>query len=86
MTIAKSLDMHTVAEGVEDAETLDHLREIGVDYAQGYHLGRPAPVELEGSAGERQLELDAAEQAPALERLGVGAVEGVARARAPAIP
>ena len=44
MTIAKSLDMLTVAEGVEDAETLDDLRMIGVDYAQGYHLGRPAPV------------------------------------------
>ena len=45
MTIAKSLEMHTVAEGVEDAETLDCLAAIGVDYAQGYHLGRPAPVD-----------------------------------------
>ncbi len=44
VTIAKSLDMLTVAEGVEDAETLDDLRKMGVDYAQGYHLGRPAPV------------------------------------------
>lgn len=44
VTIAKSLHMHTVAEGVEDAETLDRLAEIGVDYAQGYHLGRPAPI------------------------------------------
>jgi diguanylate cyclase (GGDEF)-like protein/PAS domain S-box-containing protein len=45
VTIAKSLEMHTVAEGVEDAETLDCLAAIGVDYAQGYHLGRPAPVD-----------------------------------------
>ena len=45
VTIAKSLEMHTVAEGVEDAETLDRLAAIGVDYAQGYHLGRPAPVD-----------------------------------------
>jgi EAL domain-containing protein (putative c-di-GMP-specific phosphodiesterase class I) len=36
--------MLTVAEGVEDAETLEQLREIGVDFAQGYHLGRPAAV------------------------------------------
>ncbi|HNQ03448.1 MAG TPA: EAL domain-containing protein [Thiobacillaceae bacterium] len=33
----------TVAEFVEDEETLDILREIGVDQAQGYLLGRPGP-------------------------------------------
>jgi diguanylate cyclase (GGDEF)-like protein/PAS domain S-box-containing protein len=32
----------TVAEFVEDEETLDILREIGVDYAQGYLIGKPA--------------------------------------------
>ncbi|MDW8323250.1 MAG: EAL domain-containing protein [Burkholderiales bacterium] len=31
-----------VAEFVEDAETLDLLQAFGVDYAQGYHIGRPA--------------------------------------------
>ncbi len=31
-----------VAEGVEDAETLELLRELGVHYAQGYYVGRPA--------------------------------------------
>jgi diguanylate cyclase (GGDEF)-like protein/PAS domain S-box-containing protein len=33
----------TVAEFVEDQESLAILREIGVDYAQGYLLGRPGP-------------------------------------------
>jgi EAL domain-containing protein (putative c-di-GMP-specific phosphodiesterase class I) len=33
----------TVAEFVEDAETLDILREIGVDHAQGYLIGKPGP-------------------------------------------
>lgn len=33
----------TVAEFVEDDETLEILREIGVDHAQGYLLGRPGP-------------------------------------------
>lgn len=33
----------TVAEFVEDEETLGILREIGVDHAQGYLLGRPGP-------------------------------------------
>ncbi|MDX5371109.1 MAG: EAL domain-containing protein [Pseudomonadaceae bacterium] len=31
----------TVAEFVESAEVLEALREIGVDFAQGYHLGKP---------------------------------------------
>ena len=41
--IARRFGQRTVAEGVEDAETLDRLRAAGVDFAQGYHLGRPAP-------------------------------------------
>jgi EAL domain-containing protein (putative c-di-GMP-specific phosphodiesterase class I) len=34
-----------VGEGVEDGETLELLRELGVDYAQGFHIGRPSPLE-----------------------------------------
>jgi diguanylate cyclase (GGDEF)-like protein/PAS domain S-box-containing protein len=44
-TIAKSLGMRTIAEGVEDEATLQRLREIGVDYVQGYHLGRPGEID-----------------------------------------
>ena len=44
VTIAESLGMRTIAEGVEDEAILNGLRELGVDYAQGYHLGRPAPL------------------------------------------
>lgn len=43
--LAKGFGYKTIAEGVEDAETLALLREYGVDYAQGFHLGRPAPIE-----------------------------------------
>ena len=32
----------TIAEGVEDAATLAALKQRGVDYAQGFYLGRPA--------------------------------------------
>jgi EAL domain-containing protein (putative c-di-GMP-specific phosphodiesterase class I) len=32
-----------VAEHVENAATLELLREFGVDYVQGYHIGQPAP-------------------------------------------
>ena len=44
VSIARSLGHRTVAEGVEDAATLTALRELGVDEAQGYHIGRPAPL------------------------------------------
>lgn len=40
----------TVAEFVEDEATLNILREIGVDYAQGYLIGRPAPELLKSAS------------------------------------
>jgi diguanylate cyclase (GGDEF)-like protein len=43
--IARGLEKKTVAEIVGDDETVQLLTELGVDYGQGYHLGRPAPTE-----------------------------------------
>jgi EAL domain-containing protein (putative c-di-GMP-specific phosphodiesterase class I) len=43
--IARGLGTQTVAEFVGDDETVELLRELGVDYGQGYHLGRPAAVQ-----------------------------------------
>jgi len=43
--LARSLGKQTIAEYVEDQETLDILREIGVDCAQGFHIGRPRPLD-----------------------------------------
>jgi PAS domain S-box-containing protein len=43
--LAHGLGIETVAEGVEDEEALALLRGYGVDYAQGYYLGRPVPVD-----------------------------------------
>jgi EAL domain-containing protein (putative c-di-GMP-specific phosphodiesterase class I)/GGDEF domain-containing protein len=42
--IAHNFDLHTVAEGVEDAATLELLRGLGCDVIQGYHTGRPMPI------------------------------------------
>jgi PAS domain S-box-containing protein len=42
--LARGFGLQTIAEGVQDQKTLDMLREFGVDYAQGFHLGRPAPL------------------------------------------
>jgi PAS domain S-box-containing protein len=45
VSLAKGFGCQTIAEGVEDEETLELLREYGVDFAQGYYLGRPAPTQ-----------------------------------------
>lgn len=42
--VAQDFGMKTIAEGVEDQATLDLLREMGVDYAQGYWIARPGPI------------------------------------------
>ena len=42
--VARNFEIRTIAEGVEDKETLDRLAELGVDFAQGYYLGRPAAM------------------------------------------
>jgi diguanylate cyclase (GGDEF)-like protein/PAS domain S-box-containing protein len=44
--IGHTMDIRTIAEFVEDEATLRAVRDIGVDYAQGYYIARPAPIEL----------------------------------------
>ncbi len=46
IALGKGIDLEVVAEGVEEAEQMDWLRREGeCDYAQGYHLCRPGPVD-----------------------------------------
>jgi len=48
--VATALNKKTVAEFVENEETLEILAKLGVTYAQGYHIGKPKPVnELEST-------------------------------------
>jgi diguanylate cyclase (GGDEF)-like protein/PAS domain S-box-containing protein len=42
--VCVGLGIKTVAEFVTDQRTMDIVRELGVDFAQGYHLGKPEPV------------------------------------------
>jgi EAL domain-containing protein (putative c-di-GMP-specific phosphodiesterase class I) len=49
--LGHQLGMSVLAEGVEDEETLDLLRDLGCDLAQGYLLGRPVPLERFVAAG-----------------------------------
>lgn len=53
--LARGLGKRTVAECVESQEILERVADAGIDLAQGYHLGRPAPVSsVLGESGERQ--------------------------------
>ena len=42
--VARVLKLQTIAEWVEDEATLDALKSIGIDYAQGFHISRPVMV------------------------------------------
>jgi diguanylate cyclase (GGDEF)-like protein len=41
LVMSRALGLSTVAEGIETAEQLAQLRQLGCDYGQGYHLARP---------------------------------------------
>lgn len=43
-SVAQMNGIKTIAEGIENKETLEHVRQLGVDFFQGYYLGRPAPI------------------------------------------
>jgi len=51
LSLAQSLDMDVVAEGVETEHQLQMLRQLHCGFAQGYHLSRP----VEGGAFEALL-------------------------------
>ena len=52
--LAHELGMEVVAEGIEDGETLQAVTSAGVRYAQGYFLGRPAPIAPAGTSAAAQ--------------------------------
>ena len=53
--MARAMRLNTIAERVENEQTLNILREIGIDYAQGYHLGRPQAI---NESGREQLSVN----------------------------
>ena len=46
VNLAQGFGLKTVGEGVEDQATQDLLRELGVDYGQGFYIGRPSPLKI----------------------------------------
>jgi diguanylate cyclase (GGDEF)-like protein len=67
--LGRTLDLRIVAEGVEDAQRLHELAELGCDVAQGYHISRPLPAE----DFLAWLDVRASEHSPALRLLTRGA-------------
>jgi diguanylate cyclase (GGDEF)-like protein len=43
VNLAQTLNIKTVAEFVEDSEIYDIVEECGIDFAQGYYIGKPKP-------------------------------------------
>ncbi len=61
VTLASGLDICVTAEGVETAEQFERLKTLGVNFAQGYLLGRPMPMsELESQPQSYRSRQDAA--------------------------
>ncbi len=62
--IAHSLEKKTIAEGVEDAATLTALKDRGVDFAQGFFLGRPERLSRPGGGTKGVAESKGAATSP----------------------
>ncbi len=58
LTLARNFRLQTVAEGVEDAETLAYLCGLDIDFAQGFHIGRPEPFEIRPGDGHGPLSFE----------------------------
>jgi EAL domain-containing protein (putative c-di-GMP-specific phosphodiesterase class I) len=46
--VGRVIGIQTIAEFVEDSETLDVINNIGIDYAQGYAVGRERALHAPG--------------------------------------
>ena len=45
ISLSKQLGLSVIAEGIEEAVTIDVLARMGCDEGQGYYLGRPMPAD-----------------------------------------
>jgi diguanylate cyclase (GGDEF)-like protein/PAS domain S-box-containing protein len=52
--LARTLRFQVVAEQVEDSSALDAAKQMGVDFVQGYHVGRPQPLPKAAAAAARR--------------------------------
>ncbi|MBC7795517.1 MAG: bifunctional diguanylate cyclase/phosphodiesterase, partial [Pyrinomonadaceae bacterium] len=71
ITLARSLKMNVVAEGIETKEQLEHLRQMGCNFGQGYLFSRPVSNAQASEIVQKSFEpqIDAAFAKPASLRL-----------------
>lgn len=43
--IGRVMDIKTIAEYVENGNVFDHIKHLGINYAQGYYISRPCPID-----------------------------------------
>ena len=62
VALSESLQLRTVAEGIEQPDQVEHLRSLGCERGQGYFWARPMPAETLGQllAGDNLAERRAA--------------------------
>ena len=78
VAFSRALGLNVIAEGIENAEQLTQLKDLGCELGQGYHFAEPLPKDeveellvagtLQGSAGERWAERSAAGEQKNAER------------------
>jgi EAL domain-containing protein (putative c-di-GMP-specific phosphodiesterase class I) len=51
--LSRSLNFRIVAEQVEDQMSLDTARSMGIDFVQGFVIGRPVPLSVVPSSARR---------------------------------
>ncbi|MDH3899439.1 MAG: EAL domain-containing protein, partial [Gammaproteobacteria bacterium] len=61
--IGHTMNIMTIAEFVEDEAVLQAVRELGVDYAQGYVVAKPVPMEIALFGGSATASTDGATSA-----------------------
>jgi EAL domain-containing protein (putative c-di-GMP-specific phosphodiesterase class I) len=54
VSLASSLGLELIAEGIEHESQANYLRAIGCEYGQGFHLGRPVPAQAMAELLERE--------------------------------
>lgn len=72
VVMAKTLGIHTLAEGAETEEQVDFLKNMGCEKIQGYFYSRPLPwADIERWMKERNVEMESAAEEAVLNRLGL---------------
>ncbi len=85
--IARGMGKHTIAEFVGDQDSVDVLTELGVEYGQGYFLGRPQPLAEHLAREPRVTRTTDSNHAPSADRAGAGRnpTRGAAQRARPAL-